>query len=144
MANICEQMGADINDVRRGIGHDSRIGFAFLFPGAGYGGSCFPKDIRALINMAEELGLDPRVMRAVDTVNESQKKSASRRSARISAATCAAKQSPSGAWPSSRGPTTFAKRRPWCSSTGCSRRGRRCESTIPKRWKMYAKSTATG
>jgi UDPglucose 6-dehydrogenase len=73
MANLCERMGGDINDVRRGIGHDSRIGFAFLFPGVGYGGSCFPKDVRALVKMAEELGVSPRVMRAVDEVNESQK-----------------------------------------------------------------------
>jgi UDPglucose 6-dehydrogenase len=74
MANMCERMNADINDVRRGIGHDSRIGFAFLFPGVGYGGSCFPKDVRALMKMAEELGVEPRVMRAVDEVNENQKR----------------------------------------------------------------------
>lgn len=74
MANMCERMNADINDVRRGIGHDSRIGFAFLFPGVGYGGSCFPKDVRALMKMADELGVEPRVMHAVDEVNESQKR----------------------------------------------------------------------
>jgi UDPglucose 6-dehydrogenase len=74
MANLCERMGGDINDVRRGIGHDSRIGFAFLFPGVGYGGSCFPKDVRALVNMAEEHGVAPRMLQAVDEVNESQKR----------------------------------------------------------------------
>ncbi len=73
MANLCERMGGDINDVRRGIGHDSRIGFAFLFPGVGYGGSCFPKDVRALVRMAEEHGVEPRMLRAVDTVNDGQK-----------------------------------------------------------------------
>jgi len=74
MANLCERMGADINDVRRGIGHDSRIGFAFLFPGVGYGGSCFPKDVRALVRMAEDHGIEPQMMRAVDEVNEQQKR----------------------------------------------------------------------
>lgn len=73
MANLCERMNGDINDVRRGIGHDSRIGFAFLFPGVGYGGSCFPKDVRALASMARELGVDPRIMDAVDEVNNQQK-----------------------------------------------------------------------
>ncbi len=73
MANLCERMSADINDVRRGIGHDSRIGFAFLFPGVGYGGSCFPKDVRALVRMAEDHGIEPQMMRAVDLVNEHQK-----------------------------------------------------------------------
>lgn len=72
-ANLCEAYGADVNDVRRGIGHDQRIGFHFLFPGVGYGGSCFPKDIRAVIAMARAKGIDPRMMEAVDAVNEAQK-----------------------------------------------------------------------
>jgi len=74
MANLCERMGGDINDVRRGIGHDQRIGFAFLFPGAGYGGSCFPKDVRALSSMARKLGLQTRILDAVDDVNSLQKR----------------------------------------------------------------------
>ena len=73
MANLCERVGADINDVRRGIGHDARIGFSFLFPGAGFGGSCFPKDIRALVNMAREQGTEAGVIEAVDRVNDQQK-----------------------------------------------------------------------
>jgi UDPglucose 6-dehydrogenase len=74
MANLCERMGADINDVRRGIGHDARIGFQFLFPGAGYGGSCFPKDVRALISMASALDMPLHMMEAVERVNEAQKR----------------------------------------------------------------------
>jgi len=73
MANLCERMGADINDVRRGIGHDARIGFQFLFPGAGYGGSCFPKDVRALIHMSKQMGVSCHMIEAVDRVNEAQK-----------------------------------------------------------------------
>jgi UDPglucose 6-dehydrogenase len=73
MANLCERVKADINDVRRGIGHDQRIGFQFLFPGVGYGGSCFPKDVRALIRVAESHNMDPRILEAVDDVNNNQK-----------------------------------------------------------------------
>jgi UDPglucose 6-dehydrogenase len=73
MANLCDAYGADIDDVRRGIGHDSRIGFSFLFPGAGYGGSCFPKDVRAIMKMAADKDLKPRMMQSVDDVNEAQK-----------------------------------------------------------------------
>jgi UDPglucose 6-dehydrogenase len=73
VANVCECTGADINDVRRGIGHDSRIGFAFLFPGAGYGGSCFPKDVQALAATARQHAVDPRVLMAVHEVNLAQK-----------------------------------------------------------------------
>jgi len=73
MANLCESYHADINEVRRGIGHDQRIGFSFLFPGVGYGGSCFPKDIRAVIHMAKQVGLPSSMMDAVDAVNQAQK-----------------------------------------------------------------------
>jgi UDPglucose 6-dehydrogenase len=73
MANLCEAYGADINEVRRGIGHDQRIGFSFLFPGVGYGGSCFPKDVRAAIHMAHARGLPAQMMESVDAVNEAQK-----------------------------------------------------------------------
>ena len=73
MANLCDLLGADINDVRRGIGHDARIGFQFLFPGPGYGGSCFPKDVREIVATARRVGLDLSLMQAVDAVNERQK-----------------------------------------------------------------------
>lgn len=73
MANLSELVGADINEVRRGIGFDARIGFQFLFPGVGYGGSCFPKDVRALASLAESKGMEPRILRGVDAVNDAQK-----------------------------------------------------------------------
>ncbi|OHB68872.1 MAG: UDP-glucose 6-dehydrogenase [Planctomycetes bacterium RBG_13_63_9] len=73
MANLCECLGADINDVRRGIGHDARIGFQFLHPGVGFGGSCFPKDVSATIAHCDEVGIPSRMMRAVHEVNEAQK-----------------------------------------------------------------------
>jgi UDPglucose 6-dehydrogenase len=73
MANLCDRLGADVNEVRRGIGHDERIGFAFLFPGLGYGGSCFPKDVRALAALASDAGLETRLLPAIDEVNNRQK-----------------------------------------------------------------------
>ncbi len=73
IARICECVGADINEVRRGMGHDSRIGFAFMFPGVGYGGSCFPKDVRGLVATARQHGIEPSVLEAVHAVNERQK-----------------------------------------------------------------------
>jgi len=73
MANLCERMQADIDDVRRGIGHDQRIGFAFLFPGVGYGGSCFPKDVLALSSLAREHGLPAQILDSVHQVNNRQK-----------------------------------------------------------------------
>ena len=73
IANLCELVGADVNMVRSGIGSDSRIGRKFLYPGIGYGGSCFPKDVKALIKTAEQNGYPMRVLQAVEEVNENQK-----------------------------------------------------------------------
>ena len=74
IANVCERVGADVDDVRRAIAADRRIGPAFLFPGVGYGGSCFPKDVRALITSADEAGYAFRILRAVIAVNDEQKR----------------------------------------------------------------------
>jgi len=73
VANICERVGADVSEVRAGIGSDSRIGYSFIYPGVGYGGSCFPKDVKALIDTAAENGYDAKVIRSVDEVNNTQK-----------------------------------------------------------------------
>lgn len=73
IANLCELVGADVNMVRKGIGADTRIGKKFLYPGCGYGGSCFPKDVKALIKTAEKNGYPMRVLKAVEEVNEKQK-----------------------------------------------------------------------
>lgn len=73
IANLCELVGADVNMVRKGIGSDTRIGSKFLYPGCGYGGSCFPKDVKALIKTAEKSGYEMRVLKAVEEVNEHQK-----------------------------------------------------------------------
>ena len=74
IANICERVGADANKVRLGIGSDNRIGYSFIYPGAGYGGSCFPKDVNALIKTSRDYGYTSRLLEAVDQVNHEQKK----------------------------------------------------------------------
>ena len=73
MSNICEKVGADVNQVRKGIGSDTRIGYKFIYPGCGYGGSCFPKDVKALINISNSVGYNPNLISAVETVNYEQK-----------------------------------------------------------------------
>lgn len=73
IANICERMGVDVENVRRGIGSDSRIGYAFIYPGCGYGGSCFPKDVKALIRTSNSIGFKPVLLEAVEERNEKQK-----------------------------------------------------------------------
>ena len=73
IANICEKIGADVNNVRTGIGSDKRIGYSFIYPGAGYGGSCFPKDVKALKKTAKACGHNPELITAVENVNNRQK-----------------------------------------------------------------------
>jgi len=74
LAALCERVGADVDEVRRGMGADRRIGYAFLFPGVGYGGSCFPKDVKALVATGRDHGLELDLLRAVERTNERQKK----------------------------------------------------------------------
>ncbi len=73
IANLCERLDVDVESVRKGIGSDSRIGYSFIYPGCGYGGSCFPKDVKAIIRMADECGFEPTVLKAVERRNEEQK-----------------------------------------------------------------------
>lgn len=73
ISNICERVGADVNKVRKGIGSDSRIGYKFIYPGCGYGGSCFPKDVQALIKTSQEFGYETKILKAVEAVNADQK-----------------------------------------------------------------------
>ena len=73
IAKLCERLGADVDMVRRGIGSDERIGKRFLFPGIGYGGSCFPKDVQALVKSSNEVNYDFKILNAVMEVNEKQK-----------------------------------------------------------------------
>ncbi len=73
LSRLCEALGADIGEVRNGMGSDSRIGYKFIYPGVGFGGSCFPKDLRALIQMHRQSGLEPRIAEAVEAVNQRQK-----------------------------------------------------------------------
>ena len=86
IANVCELFGADVDRVRQAIGSDRRIGTSFLFPGVGYGGSCFPKDVKALMQFSADKKYDFKILKAVEAVNESQKRAAGRaRSRRTSA-----------------------------------------------------------
>jgi UDPglucose 6-dehydrogenase len=73
IANLCERMGVDVENVRLGIGSDSRIGYSFIYPGCGYGGSCFPKDVQALIRMADGIGFEATLLRSVEARNQQQK-----------------------------------------------------------------------
>ena len=137
IANLCDLMGADVAAVREGIGSDSRIGYDFLFPGVGYGGSCFPKDVKALVRTAEEYDYDYVLLKAVEEVNERQKrvlpaKIAARLGTRGAPGRWREEASPSGGSPSSRAPTTCGKRLRWSSSNSFWKWAQPCTHMIPK------------
>lgn len=117
IASLCERLGVDVENVRMGIGADSRIGYSFIYPGCGYGGACFPKDLRALIKAASDAGIDPMILKAVDARNQSQKRRLFKKLQPISAPLFRDTYSRCGAFPTSRVPTTCGKRPRWSSLT---------------------------
>lgn len=113
IARLCDAVGADVDAVRRGAGSDSRIGSRFLFPGAGYGGSCFPKDVRALVDTAKQHGIPMDVVAAVEAVNERQKVLLADMVIARLGSDLSGKVVATWAWRSSRRRTTCGRRRRW-------------------------------
>ncbi len=143
MANLAERMGADIEKVRVGIGSDPRIGYSFIYPGAGYGGSCFPKDVKALVHSASEYGFDAKLLKSVEAVNRNQKQVLFQKVQRVfRRAACAARRSRCGASRSSRIRTTCARRPRASSWKRCGPRARRCARTTRSPWPRRSASTA--
>lgn len=114
MSNLAEMLGADIEKVRQGIGSDSRIGYHFIYPGCGYGGSCFPKDVQALIRTAEQIGYQPKLLQAVEQVNYQQKDKLNSFIKDYFGSDLKGKPLRCGAWRSSRIPMTCVKRPAAC------------------------------
>jgi nucleotide sugar dehydrogenase len=143
VANVCELVGADVDQVRKAMGADRRIGTSFLFPGVGYGGSCFPKDVKALAKSAKDRGYDFKILNAVESVNQTQKErlvaKMERHFTELSGKTIAL-------WGLAfRAPTTCARRRRFRSSSGCSRTAPVCAPTIrrPHRWRGASSTAAS-
>ncbi len=146
IANLCERVGADVDAVRMGMGADSRIGYQFLFPGVGYGGSCFPKDVKALIQTARKVGGDAQILEAVDDGEQPPEVGSGgedpRPTSRTRDSTRPAPPWPSGAWPSSRTPTTCARPRASPSSGASWTPGWPCGPTT--RWPETARPETPG
>jgi UDPglucose 6-dehydrogenase len=123
IANLCELVGADVNQVRMGIGSDSRIGYKFIYAGTGYGGSCFPKDVKALIKTSDENNYSLEVLKAVERVNEKQKGILFEKLHSHFNGNLKAKKWPCGVWPSNPTPTTCGRHRPSPSLKKCAMPG---------------------
>ena len=141
LALMAERLGADIEHVRVGIGSDPRIGYHFLYPGAGYGGSCFPKDVTALLRTAQECGLDLKVVRAVEEANERQKGVLVEKVVRRFGEKLEGRRFALWASRSSPTPTTCARLPAACCSPRSSSAARRWSRTIPSPWRRPATST---
>ena len=133
ISNICERVGADVNKVRKGIGSDRRIGYKFIYPGCGYGGSCFPKDVQALIRTSRAFGYDAQILTAVEDVNARQKMVLHERLSAALARTSQEDASLSGGLRSSRGRTTCVSRRLLRLSASLHGAVRRCRHTTRRR-----------
>ena len=142
IANICNLIGADVDLIRKGIGTDARIGSKFLFAGIGYGGSCFPKDVKAIVRTAADHGYDFKVLRAVEEVNERQKHLLFDRVREHFDGDLRGKHFALWAWPSSPTPMTCARRRPWPSWTVSWTPGRPSPPSTPRPWTCRATTTS--
>ena len=143
MAHFCERVGADVNDVRHGIGSDQRIGRAFLFPGPGYGGSCFPKDVKALIHTADDRGLPLDVLKAVEDVNEAQKHVVLHKSSAYLGKDLSGKIVAIWGLAFKAETDDMREARPSPSSRRCSPRARGCRPTTPRPSSRRGASSAT-
>jgi nucleotide sugar dehydrogenase len=145
IANIAEQVGADVEMVRKGIGSDPRIGWHFIYPGAGYGGSCFPKDVQALARTAQQHGVQPRLLEAVEAVNEAQKGHLFELMVRHYGEDEGVRGKTVAVWGLAFKPNTDdmreASSRACCSS--CGTPARACAPTIRRRWTRPGASSAS-
>jgi UDPglucose 6-dehydrogenase len=143
IAALCDRVGADVTHVRKGVGSDPRIGPYFLFAGCGYGGSCFPKDVKALIRTFHENAVDAGILEAVERVNEGQKHWVLERVDDRFPDGLAGRTIACGAWRSSRRRTTCGKRRRSSWSRACSGAAPPCAFTIPRRSSRPVARSAT-
>lgn len=144
MAALAEQLGADIEAVRQGMGADPRIGYHFIYPGCGYGGSCFPKDIKSLRHTAASVGCDAPLLAAVEQVNQRQQQKMAQTLLTRFGPDLRGRTFALWGWRSNPAPTTCAMRRAarcWPPS-GLPVAG--CRPLIPRRWSAPARSTASG
>lgn len=143
IANLCERIGANVDMVRKGMGTDDRIGSRFLYAGCGYGGSCFPKDVKALCHTGRKNGYPMRVIEAVEAVNETQKEIVADKLKEALGAELTGKVVALWGLAFKPKPTICAKHRLWSLSTNCSKPGQRFGLSTRSPWTKRAERSAT-